>query len=93
MQKGNAVVPSILPKDKGNVQLLLPSDYNKYNALVLIAFDPFKKELYKWIWKINSNEQLLNGILTMNDSSTSLLETDTTYTPTDTIAYQQTKSI
>ena len=80
MQKGNVAAPFISPKEKGNIQLVIPGDFNTYDALVLVALDPFKKELYKWVWKINSNERLLNGIVVMNDSTTSVWETDTSYT-------------
>jgi hypothetical protein len=78
--KGNATAPSIAPLGKGRLQLNLPADYSKYDALVLVAFDPYKKEIYKWTWKVKSNEQLLAGVLATNDSTTSFTETDTTYT-------------
>ncbi|MEO7309706.1 MAG: glycoside hydrolase family 2 TIM barrel-domain containing protein [Chitinophagaceae bacterium] len=79
-QKGNAVVPSIPVAGKGSIQLGLPADYKKYDALVLVATDPFKKEIYKWTWKIKANEALLDKMLVLNDSTTSLSETDTAYT-------------
>ena len=79
-KRGMASSPSIAPTAKGNLNLSMPADYKNYDALILAAFDPFKKEIYRWTWKIKSNETLLGGILTMNDSTTVFTETDTTYT-------------
>lgn len=79
-QRGIVNSPSVAPLAKGNVQLNLPANYKNYDALVLVGFDPFKKEIYKWTWKIKSNEQLLNGFVVLNDSTTSVTDNDTTYT-------------
>ena len=79
-QKGVATAPSIDPVTSGIFQLNLPADYKKYDALVLVATDPYKKELYKWVWKVKNNEGLLKNILVMNDSTTSSSETDTSFT-------------
>jgi hypothetical protein len=78
-KRGTASAPSILPKEKGILNLSLPADFKNYDALILAAFDPSKKEIYKWTWKIKANGDLLAGILTMNDSTTWFAETDTTY--------------
>jgi len=78
-QRGKAISSSILPSDSGTIQLAIPADYTKYDALVLVASDPFQKEIYKWIWKIKSNEELLKNIVVMNDSATLITETDTSY--------------
>lgn len=79
-KKGVATVPSVPPLQKGTLQLNLPANYKDYDALVLVATDKFKKEIYKWPWKIKSNEALLKDVLVMNDSATSVAQTDTTYT-------------
>ncbi len=79
-QKGTATAPSILPTASGDIRLDIPRDYKKYDALVLVALDPFNKEIYKWIWKIKTNEQLLADVIKTTDSTTILSETDTTYT-------------
>jgi len=80
MQKGMATTASILPTAKGTIKLNLPADYKKYDALVLVATDPFKKEIYKWTWTIKSNEGLMADILQTVDSETSIVETDSMYT-------------
>lgn len=79
MQKGNAVAPAIAPGKTGTLQLALPADYRNYDALVLVALDPFKKELYKWTWKVKSNTDLLNGVLVTNSNNATVSETDSTY--------------
>jgi hypothetical protein len=78
-KRGTAAAPSIESKQKGILNLGLPTDFNNYDALILAAFDPFKREIYKWTWKIKTNEDLLSSLLTMSDSTTSFMETDTTY--------------
>jgi hypothetical protein len=78
-KRGVASAPSIAPGEKGALYLLFPNDYKNYDALILAAFDQFKKEIYKWTWKIRPNEALLAGILTTTDIATIFAETDTTY--------------
>jgi len=79
-KRGISSSPSIAPGANGVLKLGLTPDFRNYDALILAAFDPFKKEIYKWTWKIKSNESLLAGILTTNDSTTTFTESDSTYT-------------
>ncbi len=78
-KKGNATSESIVSTAKGNISLHLPEDYTKYDALILLATDPFKKEIYKWIWKIKSNEAIVKEIIVKNDSTSFVSENDSTY--------------
>lgn len=78
-QKGKGNIVSVNPSAKGNLILNLPADYTKYDALVLVAKDPSQNEIYKWIWKVKTNDALLKDLIVMNDSLTSLIETDTSY--------------
>jgi hypothetical protein len=80
VKKGVAASPDIAPGGKGALSLSLPGDYKNYDALVLVAIDPFKKEIYKWIWKVKSNAALITGLLTMNDSTATVMETDSSFT-------------
>src|SRR5205085_9602231 len=77
-QSGTADAPSIIPNGaSGNLHLDLPGDWNKYDALTLAAYDPFKNLIYKWIWKIKDNTDLLNVIVKLKDTATShITETD-----------------
>jgi hypothetical protein len=77
---GQANSPDIAPNGaKGSIRLALPANWKEHDGLVLSAFDPAKNLLYKWVWKVRSNSDLLKGIVVMTDTaSASLIETDTT---------------
>lgn len=78
-KRGTVAAPSVAPGAKGMLSLNLPADHKNYDAVIVAAYDPFKKELYKWTWKIKPAEALLAGVLTTNDSTTTFTETDSTY--------------
>ena len=78
-KKGNGLASSIAPGATGIVSISLPDDFKQYDALVFVALDPFKKEIYKWTWKVKTNEQLLTHVLILNDSTTTAAETDTSF--------------
>jgi Domain of unknown function (DUF4981) len=69
MKDGAASAPAIAPGASGNIDLTLPADYKNYDALLLSAYDPFKNLIYKWSWKIKNNQQQLNDILLLNDTT------------------------
>lgn len=81
-QKGTIAAPDILPTQKGELKINLPADYDNYDALVIVAKDNFGKEIYKWIAKVADNTILLGKFLTVKTDSTSIKETDSTYTIT-----------
>lgn len=78
-KKGKDSSPSITPGGgKGNLQLSLPADWKLYDALLLSAYDPANDLVYTWTWKIKTNEQLLQRIVVLKDTSVaSFAETDT----------------
>ncbi len=78
-QKGVADAPSAAPSKTNDLRLSLPADFRKYDALLLTAFDPFKKEIYTWTWKLKDNALLLQEIIVKNDSVATSIETDSTY--------------
>jgi len=78
-KKGVAVAPAIAPGEKGNLLVGLPADYKSYDALMLSATDPFKKEIYRWTWKIRSNEALISKLVLPGDSSVSFTESESAY--------------
>jgi hypothetical protein len=84
VKSGQLTSPSIAPGgEKGNLQVNLPNDWKAYDALVLSAFDPAKSLIYKWTWNVKDNEGLLNGIVSMKDTSaTSIKENDSLITLT-----------
>ena len=82
MKSDQAKSPDIAPNGaKGALQLSLPNDWKAYDALALSAFDPNKNLLYKWSWRIKTNEELLKDIVVFTDTATaSVTETDSTFT-------------
>lgn len=82
MVSGRGRSAPVAPGAKGTLQLDVPVDYRNYDALVLVATDPFNKEIYKRTWKIKSNEQLLQAVIMSSDSSTALSQDDSSYTLT-----------
>src|SRR5690606_38147736 len=79
-KKGSAAPVSIAPLAKGVVDLNLPADWQQYDAVVLAAYDPFQKEIYRWVHRIKSNTELLNGVLVLNDDPVSVQESDSIIT-------------
>jgi hypothetical protein len=79
-KRGTLPAPSVAPGAKGVLNMPLPADYKAYDAVILAAIDPFKKEIYKWTWKIKGADALLASLVTVNDSATTFTESDTTYT-------------
>ncbi|HEV7330968.1 MAG TPA: glycoside hydrolase family 2 TIM barrel-domain containing protein [Flavisolibacter sp.] len=78
-KRGVAPSPEISPGAKGTLQIQLPANYKTYDALILAAIGPDKKEIYKWTWKVKTPEELLSGVVFSSDSTASFAETDTTY--------------
>ena len=79
-KKGTVAAPDIAPTQKGQLDFSLPSDYENYDALVIVARDPFGKEIYKWTSKIKDNTSLLERFITVKSDSTTIRETDSLYT-------------
>ncbi len=81
-QKGKIRSGNIAPGKEGIYGFEISANYQNYDALVIVARDNFDREIYKWIFKIKSGNGLLNGFVTTKPDSTSLKETDSTYTLT-----------
>ncbi len=75
-KKGSFTGPSVAPLASGNLALNLPADWKSYDALALSAYDPFKNEVYRWVWK-NSNDRLLNNVTNLTGKTlVQVAETD-----------------
>jgi len=73
--------PSILPTEKGELNLALPGDWKNYDAIIVSAFDPFQNELYSWTWKITGNDNYIQDIVSLtNPRKTDVAETDSSLT-------------
>lgn len=80
---GRASSPGIAPGKKGTLKLDLPKDWRNYDALLLTAYDPFEKQVYKWSWQVKPNEALLQQVLRFTDTATfKAMEEDTLITLT-----------
>ena len=78
-QKGKANAPNIAATKHGVLQLDLPTNFNNYDALVLIAKDNFGKDLYKWTSKIKSNSVINSSFIIPKNDSVFVAQTDTVY--------------
>lgn len=81
-QKGTAAAPDVAPVQKGSLKIDLPADYKTYDALLVVAKDPFGKEIYKWTSTIKDNASILQNFVTIKNDSTSGRETDSTFSIT-----------
>ncbi len=81
LKQGKMADPSVVPGGaSGSLHIDLPNDWRLFDALMLSAYDPFKNLIYKWTWKIKNKNELLDGIVSVKDTSvTSLTETDSTF--------------
>lgn len=77
VKKGTATAPSVKPVAKGNLKISLPADWKNHDALTLTAYDPFKKELYKWVWKIRDNKVIIDDIIKSITKSKEVTATET----------------
>jgi Glycosyl hydrolases family 2, TIM barrel domain/Glycosyl hydrolases family 2, sugar binding domain/Glycosyl hydrolases family 2/Beta galactosidase small chain len=81
-KKGIISSPDIAPTKSGPLNLSLPAGYKDYDALVIVARDPFGRELYKSTIEIKNKQSQLNNFVTVKTDSTFSKETDSTYTLT-----------
>jgi len=65
---GAIVSPDIAPLDNGTLNLKLPADYKKQDALYLRAFDRSGEEIYCWSWKIGGNLRPVSQMVKMDIS-------------------------
>lgn len=63
LKSGTAIAPNLEPFEKGSFQIPLPADWKSYQALALTAKDQHGEEIYRWVWKIQTNENLINPLL------------------------------
>lgn len=80
-KEGSVKAPSVTPIAKGIIKLNLPGNWRDYDALTFSATDRFNNEIYKWVWKIKKNEQLLDSlVMTKSISPVETAETDSSIT-------------
>lgn len=79
-KQGNVTGIEVPPGVAGHVQLPLPGNYKNFDALLLYAIDPFKKEIYHRTWATKPEQPLLSHLNIHHTGATSIGETDSTYT-------------
>ncbi|MFV0565988.1 MAG: glycoside hydrolase family 2 protein [Flavobacteriaceae bacterium] len=71
VKSGIANAPDVQPVEKGTLKLDLPANWKESDGLALRVTDPHHNEIYRWVWKIKSNEALLTPLFetgTVNES-------------------------
>ena len=63
LKSGAVHSPNIEPFGKGNIKVSLPKDWKTAQAFALTAVDIHGQELYRWVWKIESNQSLTKKIV------------------------------
>jgi hypothetical protein len=77
MAEGAIASPDIQPGAQGRLQWTLPSGWQQNDALLVSASDPSGREIYRWSWRIRSNEQLLDSVVQVsNEAAIQTNETD-----------------
>ena len=65
-KSGFAQSPDIRPLELGTLNLELPADYKKYDALYLKVFDRSGAEIYCYSWKIGGNLHSVSQLVKMD---------------------------
>ena len=74
VKQGTFTGPNIAAVSKGILKLNLPADWKNSDALALRAIGTDKNEIYRWVWMIKSNADLLKPILTAEEPKTVTVE-------------------
>jgi len=79
MKSGILASPDVKPLEHGILDFGLrtpvsglPSDYKKYDALYLKAFDTSGEEIYCWSWRIEGNQKAVNQLVKKDLSETEM---------------------
>ena len=67
---------SIRTTEKGVLDLGLPSDWRRYDAVLLTAVDPYGEEVYTWSWRVRDSKAITADILPIKTSSDVTLQED-----------------
>ncbi|TDN35881.1 glycoside hydrolase family 2 [Hymenobacter sp. UV11] len=63
LKKSRITSPSVAPLATGQLDLKLPTDWQRYDAIVLSAYDPQKNLVLQWTWPTGANLALLRDVL------------------------------
>ncbi len=77
--KSTAISPDIMPIKSGTLNLSLPEDWKKYDALRLVAIHPSGKEILEWNWPIETNSKIVSKLVKWEKGKAGFKENDKTY--------------
>ncbi|TCC87288.1 glycoside hydrolase family 2 [Pedobacter frigiditerrae] len=67
---GIPVAINLKPGEKGTINLALPANWSKNDALYLTAYSPDKKEVFTWSWPINAHANMLKQLVALAPKAT-----------------------
>lgn len=77
ISKGTAATLSVMPGQKGMLQLKLDNNYSKANALHVTAYDAKGAEIFTWSWAITAPEKLAAQAITKTSNAAIKTKDDT----------------
>ncbi|HMP91647.1 MAG TPA: glycoside hydrolase family 2 TIM barrel-domain containing protein [Phnomibacter sp.] len=81
MDSGTCVSPGIAPLQTGILQVPLPNQWRRADALSVTATNARGEEIYTWVWRIPGNEQIVQRLLPMAEADSVVVrDNDTTIT-------------
>ena len=82
LESGTVPSPNLAPFEKGKIKIPLPANWKNAQAIALTATDVHGEELYRWVWKIIPNQNLVPTLFakTVNKRKVSAVETDSLIT-------------
>ncbi len=79
-KSGEFTGPDINPVSAGKIRIPLSEGWQKNDALVLKAFNPYGNEIYSWTWKINGNQNPVSSIIQTDGDEIRVTESDESLT-------------
>ncbi|HTN19971.1 MAG TPA: glycoside hydrolase family 2 TIM barrel-domain containing protein [Pelobium sp.] len=82
VESGTVKSLDLAPFAKGKIKIPLPKNWKTAQAIALTATDIHGEELYRWVWKITPNQDIVATLFAKTDaeSKTSLTEKDSIIT-------------
>lgn len=72
----NVGVGNIQPGEKGNLRLNLPSNWQQYDVIKIVAADPYSRIINSWTWNISSPAVITEKIVSPSGSEAQVKEED-----------------
>ena len=79
---GNFNGPNIPAREKGALELSLPSSFENADALFLTTYDNHNREVFTWKWKLIDNSNIVKGIVNTGNTCPTISDMDSVVTIT-----------